>query len=189
MQQAITRLDYSQALALLRIGFGGYFLTEGIDKLNKGWLTGGHELLARLTGPQGSLTRGTVEPIYRPFLEQVVVPHASLFSWLIVFGEMTVGLLLVLGLLTRAAAIGGAWLNLNYMLMKGLANTTGNSDRLFLLAEVVFFVMAAGLVWGLDGWLSRPLATSPLTRWITGLPPRPSESPIRTRKIDAPAAP
>src|SRR5437016_10948603 len=139
-------IDYGRGLALLRMGFGGYFLSEGVDKIVKGgWLAGGDQLLPRL---QGTVSRGGGEAFYRSFLDQVVVPNVDLFARLVAIGEFTVGLLLILGLLTRGAAMGGMWLNLNYMLMKGVMNNQANSDHLFLLAELVFLVTAAGRIWG-----------------------------------------
>jgi uncharacterized membrane protein YphA (DoxX/SURF4 family) len=164
-------LSYGPGLALLRIGVGLYFLSAAVGKLTTGWLASPDQLLTVLTGPQGSLTRGAAEGVYRPFLEGVVVPHAGLFAQLIPLGELAVGVSLSLGLLTRLGGLGGAWLSLNYMLMKGLLNSNGSIDRLFLLAEVVFVLAAAGLVWGLDGKLREMFATHPFTRWGAGLAP------------------
>ena len=100
------------------------------------------------------------------------------------------GILLLLGLLTRLGSIVGLCLNLNYMLMKGLAANGGSIDRLFSLAELAFLLGAAGLVWGLDGTLRRQLAGNPVTRWLAGLSggrhdpglasePAPTGAPVR----------
>ncbi len=170
-------LSYGPGLALLHIGVGLYFLSNAFDKLTKGWLASPDQLLTVLTGPQGSLTRGAAEGVYRPFLESVVVPHAGLFAQLINLGELAVALSLTLGLFTRLGGLGGAWLNLHYMLMKGLLSNNGSIDRLFFLAEIVFILAAAGLVWGLDGQWRAVLAGNPLTRWVAGLSrPRPAPS-------------
>jgi uncharacterized membrane protein YphA (DoxX/SURF4 family) len=162
-------LGYAPGVALLRIGFGLYFLSQGIDKLSKGWLESPKTLLEVYIIP--NLQRGNTEAFYRPFLENVVQPNGLLFSQLVTLGELAVGLSLVLGLLTRLGALGSAFLVLNYMLMKGLLNNAGSSDRLFLLAAVVFYATSAGLVWGLDGRLRALFAASPLTRWVAGRAP------------------
>ena len=114
------------------------------------------------------MSRGGGEAFYRSFLDQVVVPNVDLFARLVAIGEFTVGLLLILGLLTRGAAMGGLWLNLNYMLMKGVMNNQANSDHLFLLAELVFLVTAAGRIWGLDALLRVRLASIPVASWLAG---------------------
>ncbi|MFN8633018.1 MAG: hypothetical protein U0893_04120 [Chloroflexota bacterium] len=38
-----------------------------------------------------------------------------------------------------------------------------------MLAAIVFFLSAAGLVWGLDGRLNGTLFGDPVTRWLAGL--------------------
>ncbi len=160
-------LSYGKGVALLRIGFGLYFLSQAVDKLTKGWLSSPQMLLGTFINP--ALERGTAQGFYRPFLEYVVQPNAALFAQLVTIGEALVAVSLILGLLTRAGAIGAAFLPLNYMLMKGLLNNGGSSDRLFFLAGVVFFATSAGLVWGLDGKLRTVLEGNALTRWIAGL--------------------
>ena len=161
------RLDYAHGLALIRIGFGLYVLSQVLAKLMANWLGSAEPMLR--SGVTAALQNNTAEAIYRPFLEGVVQPNALLFSQLVTIGELVVAVSLTLGLFTRLGGILGMWLNLNYMLMKGLANNAGSNDRLFFLAELVFAVTAAGLVWGLDGKLSSLFARNPLTRWLAGL--------------------
>src|SRR4051794_2612642 len=126
-------LTFGQGLALLRIGFGLYFLVQGLTKWAGNWLGSAEPLLNTYLTP--AIQRGTAEPYYRPFLENVIAPNGLVFSQLVVFGEILVGASLILGLLTRLGALGSTFLVLNYMLMKGLLNNAGSSDRLFLLAS------------------------------------------------------
>ena len=158
-------LSCMHGLALLRIGFGLYFVSTAIDKVSKGWLTDPGPMSQFITGP---LQRGQTEAFYRPFLESVVLPNALTFSQLVAAGEVLVGLSLSLGLFTVLGSAGSALLVVNYMLMKGLLNNAGSNDRLFLLASVVFIVTSAGLVWGLDDQWHRVLARTSLLRWLTG---------------------
>ena len=51
---------------------------------------------------------------YKAFLQETVLPHASLFATLQTYGEVAVGLGLVLGLFTRLTAVIGLVLSLNY---------------------------------------------------------------------------
>jgi uncharacterized membrane protein YphA (DoxX/SURF4 family) len=174
-----------KALALLRIGFGLYFISYALDKTMGGWLTSAGPITAYLFGNPSATppTRGALpsaSPIYADFLTNVVQPYPQLFSQLVVLGEWVAGILLLLGLLTRFGAITGILLNLNYMLAKGLMSNGGSIDRLFFFAEIVFLVAAAGLVWGLDGRLRQQLSGNTVTRWLAGLDSPPAEDvPIR----------
>jgi uncharacterized membrane protein YphA (DoxX/SURF4 family) len=144
-----------------------YFCLSALSKLASGWLVSPLQLEAAVGR---TLEQGTAEALYRPFLESIVLPHAGLFSQLVAVGELAVGLSLCLGLLTRLGALGGAWLTLNYMLLKGLPNPAAADDRLFFLVTLVFITTAAGVVWGLDGRWPVRWATSPLLRWGAGWP-------------------
>jgi uncharacterized membrane protein YphA (DoxX/SURF4 family) len=118
-------ISAARALALIRIGFGLYYLTYAWDKTRQNWLGDGAPMAAFLFGNPAAQppTRGVVansEPFYRAFLESTVQPNPQLFSQLVTIGEWLAAVLLILGLLTRLGAIIGIWLNLNYMLMKEL---------------------------------------------------------------------
>ncbi len=78
-------------------------------------------------------------------------------------GELTAGVLLFLGLCTRAGALIAIWMNLNYLMMKGWLNNDAFNDRTWIVCHVVVFLTGAGLVAGLDGALSRFLPS-----WLTG---------------------
>src|SRR5712691_8002976 len=106
-------LDHGRALAIVRIAFGGYFLAQGVAKIQGNWLVSGDALIRTSIGP--ALERNTVESFYRPFLENVVQPNGLLFSQLVALAEVAIGLSLLLGLLTRVSCIVAIFLNLNYM--------------------------------------------------------------------------
>ena len=169
-------MGYSnRALALLRIGFGLYWLTQGLGK-TPGFFQGG-QALTQFVQQAGQ----RAEPFYRGFLSGAVVPNAGTFGPLIALAELAVGISFVLGLGVRVSAPVAIWLSLNYMLLKGLASAGGSVDRLFLLASVVFAVTAAGLVWGLDGLLARRFAGVPILSWIVGAGPSASGRSARGR--------
>jgi uncharacterized membrane protein YphA (DoxX/SURF4 family) len=161
-------LSAGQALALMRIAVGGYFLAQGFNKIQGGWLTSADPLVRTTLAP--ALERNTVEGFYRPFLENVVLPNGALFGQLVALGEVAVGLSLILGLLLRVSCTVAIFLNLNYMLMKGLANNSGSNDRMFVVCEIALLLGAAGLVWGLDGYLARAAPGNALARWLVGSP-------------------
>lgn len=100
-------------MAALRILFGLYWLgmlTVGVPKLNPDWFGPGlGEWLAKALA-------GHPYPWYAGFLQEVVVPNRTLFAWLVLLGELGVGIALVIGLLTPPAALVGFLMNLNFWL-------------------------------------------------------------------------
>lgn len=97
---------------------------------------------------------------YKAFLAAVVVPHTELFGTLVAWGELLIGLALVLGLLVRVAALAGALHMLSLTLASWnapgpdaplwqyFANQLDHLGLLFLFA--LFFAGNAGKTWGLD---------------------------------------
>ena len=156
-------LSAARGIALMRIAFGLYFLSQVYGKIEQHWLTSADPLTRYL---QGNLPHAA--HIYKNFVSGTVIPNAGLFSVLVFLGECVVTVSLVLGLFTRVGAVVGIILNLNYMLSKGLTQGSGSIDRLFIVGELVFFVTAAGLVWGLDGVLRDASRKVPVLGWLTG---------------------
>lgn len=157
-------ISASHGMALVRIGFGLYFVSHALEKTTRGWLTDAGPLEEFL---QRGLPRA--EPVYRPFLEGTVLPNSALFAQLVVLGEWVAGICLTLGILTRLGALTSMWLVGNFMLFKGMLNGMGSNDRLFFLASLAIALTAAGLTWGFDGALRRGLAGNPITAWLAGV--------------------
>jgi uncharacterized membrane protein YphA (DoxX/SURF4 family) len=104
---------------------------------------------------QGYSMRNASVP-YQHFLQQVVFPHATLFSNLVMAGEVFAGLSLLLGLCTRAGAAVAMFLFLNYMLSKGRMFWSPDSeDAAVFFSALVVLIGAAGRAWGLDSYLAR----------------------------------
>jgi thiosulfate dehydrogenase [quinone] large subunit len=95
---------------------------------------------------------------YASFLKSIVIPHAAIFSTLVTFGEVLVGLGLIFGCFTGMAAFFGLLLNINFML-SGVMDpnlVTGVETLLLILAWRI-----AGY-YGIDRWLL-PLLGTPWT--------------------------
>src|SRR5438094_851485 len=125
-------LHAAQGLSLLRIAFGWYFVVSALRKTTGGWLQSGDQVTAFV---QPHLEGAT--PLYRGFLESIVLPNADLLAQLVPLGEWIAGLSLLFGFLTRLGALMGMWLVLNYMLAKGLPSFEGSQDRLFFASCAV----------------------------------------------------
>lgn len=77
------------------------------------------------------------------------------FSWVIALGEMTVGVLLIIGAFTGLAALAGATLNFNFM----LAGSASTNPVLFILAILILFGWKVSGWIGVDRWLLPALGT------------------------------
>jgi thiosulfate dehydrogenase [quinone] large subunit len=103
---------------------------------------------------------------YKDFLEQTVLPHATLFATLQVWGEVAVGIGLTLGLLTRLSALVGLYLALNYGLASQWMSFGQQGFHVLLVTSMVIFIgTGAGRVWGLDARLWRRAGPG-APRWL-----------------------
>jgi uncharacterized membrane protein YphA (DoxX/SURF4 family) len=101
---------------------------------------------------------------YKDFLEQTVLPHATLFATLQVWGEVAVGIGLTLGLATRLTALVGLYLAVNFGLASHWMSFGQQGFHLILVTSMVIFI-GAGRVWGLDALLWRR-ADPGAARWL-----------------------
>lgn len=93
---------------------------------------------------------------YRFFLASVVIPHATLFSHLIIAAEIVAGISLLFGVATRAGAVIAMFLFLNYLLAKGrLFWSPDSEDAAVFFSALVCLLGAAGRAWGIDTYLAR----------------------------------
>lgn len=106
---------------------------------------------------------GSELPLLPSAVNEVLLPNIGVVAWLIAIFELAVGLMLVLGLVSRGAALLALFHGL------GLALLYFSSDR-WLFEQPHDYVPAAilacvptGLVWGLDGRL--PLERARQGRW------------------------
>jgi len=108
-------------------------------------------------------------PWYGAFLENVVLPNLGFFGWLILVGELGVGIFLALGLLTRFFATLGLLLSVN-LLVAFAAHPTQTSATywMMILFHALFIATNAGLNWGSDQILLEKLANSALRRTTWG---------------------
>ncbi len=90
------------------------------------WLNGAVEKLLNPDFPQqfaASLNAGgfvsQAPPWFQSFMQSTVVPNAELFAQIQRFGELALGLALILGLLTNPAAFGSIVLSLAILLSQG----------------------------------------------------------------------
>ncbi len=138
-------------ILVLRVYTGIFFAWSGFGKISRGNFADGMEgfLNAQL---ENSFA------FYRPFIEAVVLPNKSMFAAAVAWGELAVGLTMIVGLATRYAAVVGAVLVLNFWFAKGLPVLAGtNHDVVWFVIFVVLGMVPAGKIAGLDDGLSDKL--------------------------------
>ena len=145
---------------ILRLYVGYEWLIAGYGKLTSPlWV--GSQAGTALTGfVKGALAKTSgahpdVQPWYAWFLQNVVLPHAGFWSYLITFGETLVGIALILGLFTGIAAFFGSFMNVNYL----LAGTVSTNPILFIIATWLVLAWKTAGWWGLDRWILPALGT------------------------------
>jgi thiosulfate dehydrogenase [quinone] large subunit len=151
----MTAARAGRAIAIVRILTGVIFVAEGWGKIAGDFVRGGFAESVRETASEGAW------PFWSAFLDSVVLPNATAFGWFFAAAELGLGTALVVGLLTRAAAVGGILLML--ILLLGQTNvgradwtrwvTAGLTSKFALLLLWLLFLSDPGRVWGLDARL------------------------------------
>ena len=81
--------------------------------------------------------------------------HYEWFAWLIVFGEIAVGLGLIFGCLTGIAAFGGILMNFSFL----LAGTSSTNPVLLMAALFIVLGWRTAGWWGLDRYILPTIGT------------------------------
>lgn len=148
-------LGSSGAAALwfvIRMNVGAQWLLAGWEKVqDPAWGASGIGLKGFVAGAIAKTggAHPSVQGWYGSFLHDFVLPNAGFFSFLVTWGEVAVGLGVLVGALTGIAAGFGVLMNLNYLLAGTVSiNPILGTFGLFL----IFAWRVAGYI-GLDRWL------------------------------------
>jgi len=146
----------AHGVAIARILTGVIFVAEGASKIRGEFVRGGFAESVRETA-------GHAWPFWASFLRSAVLPNAGAFGWFFAIAELALGIALVLGFLTRVAAVGG--ILLMFILLLGQTHVTeggwaawvtaGLTTKFALLLLWLLFLADAGRAWGLDARLRR----------------------------------
>ena len=134
-------------IVILRLYIGYYLLQQGILKYLRGFPQSDW-----INRQIGDLNKVEIYAWYKSFLINVVVPQRELFGYLVMSGEILIGLCLVLGLLTRLSSIVGIFMLLNYYFGPGMARGGAPlaQQQTFIVVLVVLIVSNAGRTLGMD---------------------------------------
>ncbi|MGG0238356.1 DoxX family protein [Bacillus rhizoplanae] len=136
----------SYVLAAVRIYIGYTWLMAGMKKL-----TGGFDATGYLKGAleQASGAHPAVQSWWASFLNEVAIPNVELFNFLVTWGELLVGIGLIVGCLTKTAVFFGLVMNFSYM----FSGSTGVNPQLVILS---MFILVSGYnagKFGVDGFI------------------------------------
>ncbi len=139
-------------------GWASYFLLVirlylGYEWMMAGWhkIADGFDASGYLKGALGKATgeHPAVQGWWASFIEGFALPNVGLFNFLVPWGELLVGIALILGTFTTFAALMAATMNFAFL----LSGTTSTNPQMLLL---ILFVLVAGTnsgKIGLDRWL------------------------------------
>ncbi len=136
------------ALVPLRVLTGLVFLHAGWQKLHASFIAQ-HHLSKQL---EGALVDGTPYVWYAKVLRDWALPHATLLSYVIVYGELALGAALVVGLFARPMAIFGLLGMISVTLERGF-QLSASSTFAFAAIFLTLAMAASGRVMGLDARL------------------------------------
>jgi thiosulfate dehydrogenase [quinone] large subunit len=138
-------------LVILRLHLGVILLITVTGKI-----FGNEPFAVEMTQYLQGVARRNAPEFYQNFVDQVVLTHANLFSYLVMWGESVAGISLLLGLFTRVGAVVAMFLFVNYMFSKGSWFWSPNSeDAAVFFSALVCCLGAAGRVYGIDAYLAR----------------------------------
>ncbi len=144
---------------LVRVYVGYEWLSEGLEKLSdplwfgpkagtalNGFVQEALHKTAAFCPPGPAECYADVSNWYAAFLQNVVLPHVTGWSYIVTLGELAVGLGLIVGLFTGVAAFFGLFMNINYLLAGAIST---NPQLLILALGLVLSRRVAGY-YGLD---------------------------------------
>lgn len=135
----------------LRLYVGGYLIAAAWSKVSSGLLSAPEQL--------SKMLRQSIEApdypfdFYRAFYHGMIMPYPRLFVFLVVFGELLVGIALVTGTLTRLACLAGIFMMANFYFAYNPSLSAPHATMTFATIMFVLLLTGAGKAYGIDHYL------------------------------------
>lgn len=155
-----------RGLAVLRIFVGLIFFANGLSKVTGkrniviGWYQG--SLIPRPEARQildfevnKRNKTGTQVPYLKDVVNELILPHWDIMQWVVTITEVGVGALLILGLITRGAALGGLIFQIFLALVYASSNRWMFEQPHEYVPLIILAIVPAGRYWGIDGMVVR----------------------------------
>lgn len=136
-------------VTLIRIFAGIEWLIAGLSKFSGGFTAKSFVQHAITHLVENDFGREAY-PWFTSFLKTIVRPQIELFDFLVQYGELLIGLGLLVGTLTTVANFFGMMLNLTYL----LAGSISTNPLLLLLEIIILFAGSNRFKIGFDYWLN-----------------------------------
>ncbi len=162
----VSAATLGRGMAALRIFVGIIFLANGLAKLtghrnfDVGWYRGflivrneARNILNFEVNRRGET--GTRVPYLKELVNDVILPNWDVMQWVVTWTEIGVGLLLVLGLLSRGAALVGLLFQLFLAVVYMSSNRWMFEQPHEYVPLLILALVPAGYVWGLDALVTR----------------------------------
>ena len=151
----------ARGLAALRIFVGVIALSNGLAKLfSFRMIDVGPYSVTLVDRPEargildGEAARNDL-PLVPSIVNEVVLPSYDVMQWLLTFTELGTGALLILGLLSRGAALIVFAQHFGLQLLYFSSGRFAFEQPHEWVPPLILALVPAGLVWGLDGRLGR----------------------------------
>lgn len=135
-------------LTIIRVFIGWQWLMSGWAKVS-GTFSAQGMIKGAVENPVLDTSGANAYPWYTSFLDDFVLSNIKVFDLMVSWGELLVGLGLLLGTLTTAAAFFGLLMNFSYLLSGSIS-----LNPVFILIQFLLLVAGfnAGKI-GLDRWV------------------------------------
>lgn len=150
--------------AIVRIYLGWQWLSAGWGKVNNPAWVGedrGTALSGYLRGALSRAEEGQVSGWYAWMVENMFLPNADWFGYVVAFGQVAVGIALILGLVVGISAFFGGLMNVNFM----LAGSLSTNPIMFILATWLVLAWRVAGYYGLDRWVLPKLGAPAGPEW------------------------
>lgn len=139
---------------VVRVYLGWLWLSAGWGKIHDPKWVGaqaGTSITGYLKGALGRASGDapTVHGWYAWLIENIFLPMSTFLSYVVAFGELLVGIALIVGFLTGAAAFFGGLMNVAFL----LAGTLSTNPVMFMLATWLVLGWRVAGYYGLDYWV------------------------------------
>ncbi|WP_249869419.1 DoxX family protein [Oceanobacillus saliphilus] len=132
---------------ILRVYIGYAWFMGGLGKITGGQFDASGFIQGAIANSTGE--GATVQAWWGSFLEVAALPNAGLFTFMVMWGELLVGIALILGIFTNFAALMGITMNFAFL----FSGTVSTNAQMVL---ITVFLLAAGYNagrFGLDRWV------------------------------------
>ncbi|MBI3325867.1 MAG: DoxX family membrane protein [Nitrospinae bacterium] len=148
-------------LAIIRVIVGGWFFKAVVTKLTIEYIwwipfpTVSQRFLNFLPKRLAEFASDNPVGWYHQFLVETAIPHAKLFAFLETFGEVGVGVGLILGLVTSFSSLIGLLMSINFVLASQWMGFCQQGFNTVLAGCMLGCLLGrAGRTWGIDAWLA-----------------------------------